>query len=140
MGLSKALANLKCANLSASFGARRMAGNDIGIGPVLATGCSPAPDVASEITEAITFVCERYAKVFDEVGTRGRIQDGGSADLGAYCSQFDFGLGSDAGQSLHARTPLRDIKSSAARRERGDSRAQEGIYSKQRTTRRSTWN
>jgi len=59
VGSSDAFANLKWANLSASFGARRIAGNDIGMGPVLTAGCSPVPKVVSEIAEAIAFVCDR---------------------------------------------------------------------------------
>jgi len=69
MGSSNALANLKWANLSASFGARRMAGNDIGIGLVLTAGCSPVPKVVSEIAEAIVSVCGRER--FTEVEMRG---------------------------------------------------------------------
>lgn len=55
MGPSDAPA--RCANLSARFGARRMAGNDIGIGPIVVADC--APNVVSEIAEAIVSVCEK---------------------------------------------------------------------------------
>ena len=51
------LANLKWANLSVSFGARRIAGNDIGTGSVLVTGGSPISNVVSGIVEAIAPVC-----------------------------------------------------------------------------------
>ena len=56
---SEAFANLKCANLSASFGARSIAGNDIGMGPgVLASGCSLVSKVVSGIAEAMASVCD----------------------------------------------------------------------------------
>ena len=56
------LANLRWANLSVSFGARRIAGNDIGTGPVLVTDGSPTPNVVSVIVEAIASICERDSK------------------------------------------------------------------------------
>ena len=59
VGSSDALANLKHANLSVRFEARRAAGNDIGIGPVLAAGCPSVPEVVSEIAEVIASACER---------------------------------------------------------------------------------
>jgi len=45
-----------------------MAGNDIGIEPVLTAGCSPVPKVASEIAEVIVSVCDRER--FTEVEMR----------------------------------------------------------------------
>lgn len=53
MGSSKALASLKCANLSASPGVRRMAGNDIAIGLVLGASCPPISNAVSDVVEAI---------------------------------------------------------------------------------------
>ena len=41
-----------------------MAGNDIGIGPVLATGCPPAPESVLEVAEAMELVCKRDSKMF----------------------------------------------------------------------------
>jgi len=56
------LADLKWANLSVSFGARRIAGNDIGTGPVLITGGSSVPNVVSRVVEVIASVCKRDSK------------------------------------------------------------------------------
>ena len=45
-----------------------MAGNDIGTGPVLVTGCPSVPNVGSEIAEAMVSVCGR---MFEEVEMEG---------------------------------------------------------------------
>ena len=58
-----------------------MAGNDIGIGPGLAAGCSPVPKVVSEIAEAIESVCCRVH------GGRGE-EKPGEADLKRYAQRI----------------------------------------------------